>query len=129
MYVLQNVKNKQLRPELHGYNALDEIEYDESGSLKTKSLLGKYDEEIGGPERQSFVIGQNISEEARKAQIREKMKRADKILESVDSVSLKVMSDFYSPEEMVSFKKPKKKVCKEKHLIGWRFLTYHFLFR
>ncbi|XP_035703154.1 U4/U6.U5 tri-snRNP-associated protein 1 isoform X2 [Folsomia candida] len=113
----KNVKNKQLRPELHGYNALDEIEYDESGSLKTKSLLGKYDEEIGGPERQSFVIGQNISEEARKAQIREKMKRADKILESVDSVSLKVMSDFYSPEEMVSFKKPKKKVRKVRKVL------------
>ncbi len=106
----KNLKNKQARPDLHGYNALDEIEYDDLGNLKTKNMLEKYDEEISGPERQSFVIGQNISEEARKAQIRAKMQRTDKILESVDSVSLRVMSDFYSPEEMVAFKKPKKKV-------------------
>jgi U4/U6.U5 tri-snRNP-associated protein 1 len=108
---IQNVKNKQARPEMHGYNALDEVEYDDDGNLMTKNLLDKYDEEISGPAHQSFVIGQNISEEARKAQIRNKMIRADKILESVESASLKIASDFYTEDEMVSFKKPKKKVC------------------
>lgn len=89
---------------------MEEIEYDAEGNLKKKSLLEKYDEEISGPDKQSFVIGQNLSEEARKAQIREKMKRADKILESVEGTSLKIASDFYTEDEMVAFKKPKKKV-------------------
>lgn len=106
-----------MRPELHGYNALDEIEYDEHGNLKTPALLEKYNEEISGPEQQSFVIGQNVSEEARKAQIREKMRRSDKILESAESASLRMMSDFYSQEEMVAFKKPKKKLRKVRKVL------------
>ena len=38
------------------------------------------------------------------------MTRADKILESLEGTNLKLASDFYSPDEMVAFKKPKKKV-------------------
>jgi U4/U6.U5 tri-snRNP-associated protein 1 len=48
-----------LKPNLHGYNAYDEEAVDEFGNVK-KSLLGKYDEEIGAEKKSSFVIG-NIS--------------------------------------------------------------------
>lgn len=73
--------------------------------------MGKYDEEIDGKKsKNTFVIGEENSDEVRRAKIREKMMRADKILESVGSSSLQVASDFYTEEEMVKFKKPKKKV-------------------
>jgi len=87
------------------------VDFDSAGNLKTKSLLGKYDEEISGPSQDTFVIGENISEETRRARIREKMIRSDRILESAEGTSLRLASDFYTPDEMVSFKKPKKKVC------------------
>lgn len=111
--LLQNIESRKLRPEYNGYNVFDEIEFDDDGNLKGKSVLGKYDEEIDGQRpKNSFVIGEQASEEAKRAKIREKMLRADKILESVESSSstLKLASDFYTEEEMVKFKKPKKKV-------------------
>ncbi|ODM89593.1 U4/U6.U5 tri-snRNP-associated protein 1 [Orchesella cincta] len=106
----KNLENRKLRPEYNGYNVFDEIEYDSDGNLKGKGVLGKYDEEIGGQQSKgSFVIGEDTSEEARRAKIREKMLRSDKILESAESTSLRIASDFFTPDEMVKFKKPGKK--------------------
>jgi U4/U6.U5 tri-snRNP-associated protein 1 len=105
----KNVANKQLRPELHGYNAYDEVEFDGSGALKTKSMLEKYDEEIGGVKGDGFVIGEEMTEEMKRVRIREKMQRADKTLESAEGTNLRLASDFYTQDEMVAFRKPKKK--------------------
>lgn len=109
--MLQNIENRKLRPEYNGYNVFDEIDFDQDGNLQGKSVLGKYDEEIDGKRpKKSFVIGEDVSDEARRAKIREKMARSDKILDSVQasSATLKLATDFYTEEEMVQFKKPKK---------------------
>ena len=121
----KNVKNRQLRPELHGYNAFEDIEYDNDGNLKTKGVLAKYDEEITGEERDEFTIGEDMSEEAKQARIRQKMLRTDKILESLSLPSMKIASDFYTPDEMVSFKKPKKKVSRFHRLCFYSFSYYY----
>lgn len=116
----KNVENRKLRPELNGYNVFDEIEFDSEGNLKGKSVLGKYDEEIGGQKAKgTFVIGEDTSEEARRARIREKMIRANKVLESIESSSLQIASDFYTPDEMTQFKKPKnrKKIRKVRKVL------------
>jgi U4/U6.U5 tri-snRNP-associated protein 1 len=49
----QNVERKKNKP---GYNAYDDEKLDEFGNV-TKSLLGKYDEEIDGEKTKKFVIG------------------------------------------------------------------------
>lgn len=108
---LQNIESRRLRPEFNGYNVFDEIEFDNDGNLKGSSVLSKYDEEIDGSKpKNTFVIGEDNSEEAKRAKIRQKLLRADKILESADASSFKIASDFYTSEEMTQFKKPKKKV-------------------
>ena len=58
---MQNLKDRKLRPELHGYNVFDELGgFDEHGIPKEKAVLSKYDEEIGGSERKAFVIGEYL---------------------------------------------------------------------
>ena len=46
----ENVRNKAKRP---GYQAYDEVD-EETGELKVRSVLDKYDEEIDGKKTESF---------------------------------------------------------------------------
>lgn len=57
-----------------------------------------------------MVTGKDSPAESRQANAIEKLQRANKILESIQSPSLKIGSDFFSPEEMTCFKKTKRKV-------------------
>jgi len=54
-------KNNEIKKQKPGYKAYEEEEMDESGLPKTKSLLAKYDGEIDGDKRDSFVLGNNLS--------------------------------------------------------------------
>ncbi|PSN34518.1 hypothetical protein C0J52_24454 [Blattella germanica] len=102
-------KKKKLKPNLHGYNVYGEE--DEFGSKP--SVLSKYDEEIDGEKVSSFAIGDEMSEEMRQRNlqaVREKLH--GKTLISLDVPKPKLASEYYTEEEMVQFKKPKKKVRK-----------------
>ena len=86
---------------------------DEFGMPKTKSLLAKYDGEIDGEKRDSFVLGKEGDEEARfKNAMKEKLKQQQKRIETLESRPLQIASEYYTADEMTAFKKPKRRVKK-----------------
>ena len=76
-------------------------------------MLDKYDSEIDGESKQSFVIGsrgtfnEEQEREIARAKIREKL--ASHTVETLQTAQMKMASDFYTDEEVIKFKKPKKK--------------------
>lgn len=53
-------KNNEIKKQKPGYQPFEEDQVDELGLPKTKSLLAKYDAEIAGEKRDSFILGRNI---------------------------------------------------------------------
>lgn len=110
----KNVENKKQNPNQYGYNVYDE-QVDEFGRPIAKSILSKYDDEIGDTSnKEFFVIGQNVAEERQhQRQLMEiKAKLAGKRLESLGEPLIAPASDTYTEQEMATFKKPKRKIKK-----------------
>lgn len=123
-------RNVQLRSGRPEYRPYDEEETDEYGMVrvtfslcvfkmscsallqpKTRSLLSKYDEEIEGVEKKAFTLGSGGSfdmqeEEREKEMMRQRLQEGRVSLHQLPAV---VASEYYTPEEMVSFRKPIKK--------------------
>ncbi|KAG2184780.1 hypothetical protein INT43_000693, partial [Umbelopsis isabellina] len=103
----KNLDNKKKKP---GYNVYDDEEFTIGGGAK--NILSQYDEELEGPKRTSFVIGQQgrIAADPLKverASVAEKLKA-----QAVDLKYEKMqeVKDYYTQEEAaLTFKKPKKK--------------------
>lgn len=55
----KNVDNKKLNPNHYGYNVYEE-QVDEFGDPIQRDVLSKYDDEIGGSMRSSFVLGSSV---------------------------------------------------------------------
>lgn len=109
----KNVENKKKKPD---YKPYDEPELDEYGMFKVKEVLDKYDEEIHGEKRESFVLGSDgkydAEHERNMAIIRQQLKQQGQTLAVP---ALTIASEFMTPEEMeakAKFKKIKKKVRK-----------------
>ena len=107
------VKKENLK-KLGGYNPYDQEEIDEeTGELRRKNMLDKYDEEIDGEQKKSFTIGNqgtfSEAEEIQKKRDQIRQKLAKRNVESLEMPQQKVASDYYTEEEVVKFKKPKKK--------------------
>ena len=104
---LQNIENKKNKPV---YNPYDDQEFDDQGNFKEKIVLGKYDDEIrGGPKKDSFVIGnQGKAENNKKPDVI----RSNVINETLRLPELLPVSNYYTQEEMATFKKPNKKMKK-----------------
>lgn len=105
--------NKKKNINSYGYDVYEE-EVDEFGDPIGRSLLSKYDEEIGSQKKSSFVIGDNAEEEAKRRRklLEMKAKLNNKRLETLDTIPLTLASEYYTPDELTTFKKPKKKVKK-----------------
>ncbi|CAB3375524.1 Hypothetical predicted protein [Cloeon dipterum] len=105
-YKKNNERKKQNKT---GYSAYDDEQVDKFGNIE-KSLLGKYDEEIDGEKRQSFVIGTESDELERREYERKiiQAKLQKKTLETLATPGLVLASEYYTKEEMFKFKKPKK---------------------
>ncbi|KHN88507.1 U4/U6.U5 tri-snRNP-associated protein 1 [Toxocara canis] len=105
-------KNAELRKRKDPYQAYSE-EVDELGMLKPKGLLSKYDEELEGEERQMFRLDESgevdIEKERQEMEVRKNLFMANKKLESLETQKYKVASEFYTEEEMISFRRPKSK--------------------
>lgn len=100
----KNVENKKQKP--YNYNAVDSGEMDVD---EPKGVLTKYDEEIDGAKKTSFVIGMDNSatlKESIKAKLKQKAKMT---LDTLQLPEPKIASEYYSQDEMVKFNKPKKK--------------------
>lgn len=111
----KNVENKKFKIGSLGYNCYDE-EMDDFGAPVGRAVLKKYDEEIRGAEKKSFVIGQNVRAELDEKQraLEIKCKLENKRLESLTEQLIRPASEYYTEEEMVKFKKPKKKTKAKK---------------
>ena len=103
----KNNENKIKRPE---YKPYDEPEFDEFGILQKKSLLSKYDEEIEGIKKESFKIGDDNREQELEV-IRTRLRQNEGKV-SLELPKLKLATEYYTPEEMEKFKKPKRKIKK-----------------
>ena len=78
---------------------------------KTKSLLGKYDEEIEGVEKKAFTLSTEGSfdaqeEEKERERVKQRLQEGRISLHQLPAV---VASEYYTSEEMVAFRKPKKR--------------------
>ena len=100
----KNLENKKKRP---GYVAYDDDEFQNPGVKR--NILQQYDEEIIGPKKTGFVLSNNGTAQAPKE---DKKSVSEKLKEksiSLDFEKNKEVQDYYTQEEMVTFKKPKKK--------------------
>ncbi|XP_034188525.1 U4/U6.U5 tri-snRNP-associated protein 1 [Osmia lignaria lignaria] len=104
----RNILNKTKKP---GYDAYDDDNFDEFG-LPKKSILDKYDEEIEGEKKESFVLGANNIKDNKSKLDYVKQRLANKRLESLILAEPKLASEYYNDQELAKFKKPKKKVRK-----------------
>ncbi|CAK9812243.1 U4/U6.U5 tri-snRNP-associated protein 1 [Anthophora quadrimaculata] len=104
----RNILNKTKKP---GYDAYDDDNFDEFGFPK-KTILEKYDEEIEGQKKDTFVLGVNMKDVKQNKLDYVKQRLANKRLESLQLAEPKLASEYYNEEELTKFKKPKKKVRK-----------------
>lgn len=100
----KNIENKKNKV---NYRPYDDEEFDEFGSLKQSSLLSKYDEEIEGPKKDIFRIGETLSNAEIVRQRLEENEALGKV--SLALPELKIASEYYTADEMLKFKKPKRK--------------------
>ncbi|XP_018426363.1 PREDICTED: U4/U6.U5 tri-snRNP-associated protein 1, partial [Nanorana parkeri] len=107
----KNVELKKKRPDYKPYE--EEESVDDMVMLRHKSVLSKYDEEIEGEKKKSFQLESggavDGSWEKELQLIRETLHNQ---AQSLDLPGLKIASEYYTPEEMVSFKKTKRRVKK-----------------
>ncbi|CAB3398823.1 unnamed protein product [Caenorhabditis bovis] len=101
-------RNVELRKRKDHYKGFDD------NSDKAGVILAKYDEELEGAQKQQFRLddkgGMDVSEELREKEALKKMQMAGKRLESLESVgALKLATEFYTHDEMVEFRKIKKR--------------------
>lgn len=107
----KNVELKKKKPDYKPYE--EEESVDDMLVFKPKSVLSKYDEEIEGEKKKSFRLsagGFVGGERERELQaIRENLHNQ---AQSLDMPSLTLATEYYTPQEMVGFKKTKRKVKK-----------------
>uniref|UniRef100_A0A182P4M4 U4/U6.U5 tri-snRNP-associated protein 1 n=1 Tax=Anopheles epiroticus TaxID=199890 RepID=A0A182P4M4_9DIPT len=110
----RNVENRKANPQHYGYDVYCQDEVDEFGMPKQREILGKYNEEIEGHRKSSFVIGSNAEQEAQEKRrlLEIKTKLEKKKLDSLETTPLTLVSDYFTETELSTFKKPKKKVRK-----------------
>lgn len=107
-------KNVELRKKKPDYKPYDEEEsVDDMVSLKQQSVLSKYDEEIDGEKKKSFRLttgGMAHGEREKELQAMREMLRSQ--AQSLQMPSLSIASEYFTPQEMVGFKKTKRRVKK-----------------
>ena len=101
-------RNTENRINRTGYTAFDEPEYDAFGRFKKKSVLSKYDEEINGLKKEAFRIGQDESKRLEQLEEIKKSIAKERGEVSLEIPKYKVASEYYTEEELITFKKPKK---------------------
>ncbi|KAI9004716.1 SART-1 protein [Gaertneriomyces semiglobifer] len=98
----QNIENRKKKL---GYNVYDDEDFDCPGNKR--GILSQYDDEIDGPTQKGFTISASGT-----VNLEKKKKVSQTIkgqLDSLDYQPAKQVHDYYTTEESVSFKKPKKK--------------------
>lgn len=107
----KNVELKKKKPDYKPYD--EEESVDDMVMFKPKNVLAKYDEEIDGEKKKSFrlnAVGCAEGERERELQaIRDALRSG---AQSLQMPVLAVASEYYTEQEMVGFKKTKRRVKK-----------------
>lgn len=107
----KNVELKKKKPDYKPYE--EEESVDDMVTFKRHSILSKYDEEIEGEKKKSFRLnagGFADGERERELQAMREALRSQ--AQSLEMPALTIASEYYTPQEMVSFKKTKRRVKK-----------------
>lgn len=107
-------KNVELRKKKPDYNPYDDEEtVDDMVAFKRQSVLSKYDEEIDGEKKKSFRLstgGVAHGEREKELQVMRDTLRSQ--AQSLEMPGLSIASEYYTTQEMVGFKKTKRRVKK-----------------
>ncbi|XP_006860967.1 PREDICTED: U4/U6.U5 tri-snRNP-associated protein 1 [Chrysochloris asiatica] len=107
-------KNVELRKKKPDYLPYAEDEsVDDLAQQKPRSILSKYDEELEGERPHSFRLDQGgTADDLRERELEEIRARLRLQAQSLSTTGPRLASEYLTPEEMVSFKKTKRKVKK-----------------
>lgn len=107
----KNVELKKKKPDYKPYEEDESV--DDMVAFKSHSVLSKYDEEIDGEKKKSFRLstgGFADGERERELQAMRDTLRSQ--AQSLEMPALSIASEYYTPQEMVGFKKTKRRVKK-----------------
>ncbi|XP_024605186.1 U4/U6.U5 tri-snRNP-associated protein 1 [Neophocaena asiaeorientalis asiaeorientalis] len=107
-------KNVELRKKKPGYLPYAEDEsVDDLAQQKPRSVLSKYDEELEGERLQSFRLEQGgVADGLRERELEEIRAKLRLQAQSLSAAGPRLASEYLTPEEMVTFKKTKRRVKK-----------------
>ncbi|KAK0134704.1 U4/U6.U5 tri-snRNP-associated protein 1 [Merluccius polli] len=107
----KNVELKKKKPDYKPYE--EEESVDDMVTLKSRSVLSKYDEEIDGEKKKSFRLSTGgVAEGERERELQAIRETLRNQAQSLQMPSLSIASEYYTPQEMVGFKKTKRRVKK-----------------
>jgi U4/U6.U5 tri-snRNP-associated protein 1 len=121
-------RNIERRKQKSDYKPYEDEEVDEYGMVsilisafvnnslfqpKKQSILSKYDDDAEEPKRETFRLdtagGYDLDVEIQEMETKRKLMMANKKFESLGSTVYVPARNFYTEEEMLTFRKPKKK--------------------
>lgn len=107
-------KNVELRKKKPDYNPYDDEEsVDDMVSFKRQSVLSKYDEEIDGEKKKSFRLSTGgVAHGEREKELQVMRDALRNQAQTLEMPVLAIASEYYTPQEMVGFKKTKRRVKK-----------------
>ncbi|XP_067113694.1 U4/U6.U5 tri-snRNP-associated protein 1 [Osmerus mordax] len=107
----KNVELKKKKPEYKPYE--EEESVDDMAVIKPRIVLGKYDEEIDGEQKKSFRLSTGgFAEGERERELQAIRETLRSQAQSLQMPALMIASEYYSPGEMVGFKKTKRRIKK-----------------
>lgn len=107
----KNVELKKKKPDYKPYE--EEESVDDMVTFKSRSVLSKYDEEIEGEKKKSFRLSTGgFADGQRERELQSIKETLRNQAQSLEMPALSIASEYYTPQEMVGFKKTKRRVKK-----------------
>nr|XP_033811022.1 U4/U6.U5 tri-snRNP-associated protein 1 [Geotrypetes seraphini] len=107
----RNVELKKKKPEYKPYEEEESVE--DMAIFKQKTILSKYDEEIDGEKKKSFKLDSGgVADGSWEKELQSIRDALWQQAQTLDMPQLRQASEYYTPEEMVSFKKMRRRVKK-----------------
>lgn len=107
----KNVELKKKKPDYKPYE--EEESVDDMVTFKSHSVLSKYDEEIEGEKKKSFRLGAGgFADGSRERELQAMRDTLRNQAQSLEMPALSLASEYYTEQEMVGFKKTKRRVKK-----------------
>ncbi|XP_004437691.1 PREDICTED: U4/U6.U5 tri-snRNP-associated protein 1 isoform X1 [Ceratotherium simum simum] len=107
----KNVELRKKKPDYLPYTEDESV--DDLAQQKPRSILSKYDEELEGQRPQSFRLEQGgTADGLRERELEEIRAKLRLQAQSLSTVGPRLASEYLTPEEMVTFKKTKRRVKK-----------------